>query len=300
MPTVRRRAFFAVQILLRASPGLICLLVSLGMTGTARSGERPPQRIVSLNLCTDQLVMMLAKPERIAAVSYHARNPDTSNMARRALDLPITSGLAEDVIMIKPDLVIAGTLTTRSTIQILRRMGYRVLEVPPANSIAAVRRNVTMVADALEEPARGRELIEAFDQRLAGLTAPEHGRRPLAAPYYGGNNTSGTGTLINESLQRAGFRNLAAEKGMAGPSRLVLEQLVLDRPDLIVLGLSSVRRRPLTIGNLGHPVMRALLASVPSLTIPDRLWICGTPHVAEVVARLAVERERLLTRRSER
>jgi iron complex transport system substrate-binding protein len=277
---------------------VICLLALFIVTQQAGAGERTPKRIVSLNLCTDQLVMMIAQPDHIAAVSYHAVNPDTSNLAVEARDLPITSTLAEDVITLKPDLVIAGTFTTRPTIALLRRLGIQVLEVPPANSIADIRRNVEMIADALGEQARGEEIIAQFDAELKAAERPIAGPRPIAAPYYGGNNTSGSGTLLHEMLERAGLRNLAAEKGLSGPSRLSLEQMVFDNPDLIILGLSSVRRRSLTIGNLDHPAMHRLLNQVPSLTIPDRLWICGTPHIAQVVTRLAEARERIAAKRS--
>ena len=269
-------------------------------TSSAATDADKPKRIVSLNLCTDQLVMMLAQPERIAAVSYHALNPDTSNLAEQAKELPITSTLAEEVLTLKPDLVIAGTLTTRPTINLLRRLGYPVLEVPPANSIEEIRRNVRMIADAIGEPSKGKALIEAMDARLEAAAIDPKDDRPIAAPYYGGNNTSGHGTLIDESLRRAGFRNLAAEKGMWGPSRLSLERLVLEQPDMILLGLSSVRRRSLTIGNLGHPAMLNLLERVPNITIPDRMWICGTPLIADVVARLAAKREEIVAKRENR
>jgi len=197
-------------------------------------------------------------------------------------------------------LVIAGTLTTRPTISLLHRLGVNVLEVPPANSIDEIRRNVKMIAQAVVAGARGQEIIAAFDEKLAHATLPPGGEQPIAAPYYGGNNTSGAGTQLNELLERAGYRNLAAERGMRGPSRLALEEMVYDEPDLIVLGLSSVRRRSFTIGNLDHPAMRGLLARVPNLTIPDRLWICGTPQIAEVLTRLADKRHEALAQRRAR
>jgi len=275
---------------------LIWILWASASLAATHAGK--PQRIVSLNLCTDQFVMMLAPPKRIAAISYHAVNPDTSNLAEQAKELPITSTLAEEVLTLKPDLVIAGTLTTRPTINLLRRLGYPVLEVPPADSIEEIRRNVRMIAGAIGETDKGEALIEAMDARLAAAAVDPGDERPIAAPYYGGNNTSGRGTLIDESLRRAGFRNLAAEKGMRGPSRLPLEQLVLDEPDLILLGLSSVRRRSLTIGNLGHPAMLNLLERVPNITIPDRMWICGTPMIADVVARLAAKRQEIVAERA--
>ena len=78
-----------------------CLLALLLAPWPANAGERAPQRIVSLNLCTDQLLMMLVEPERIAAVSYHAVNPDTSNLAREARDLPIFSQWNQDTAFLR-------------------------------------------------------------------------------------------------------------------------------------------------------------------------------------------------------
>lgn len=274
----------------------VWLLVAWASSAAAADGR--PMRIVSLNLCTDQILMMLVDPGRIAAVSYLSRNPDASVMAAEAAGLPVTHGLAEEILTLKPDLVIAGTFTTRPTVQLLQRLGYRVLVVPPAYGIDDIRRNVRRIAGAVHEPRRGDALIADFDRQLAALAAPAPERGLVAATYYASNYTSGSATLADDLIRAAGFRNLAAEMGKRGTARLALEHLIWRAPDLVVLGRTRAAYRTVTAENLKHPALNAMLRRVPAVVVPDKLWICGTPHSLDVVARLAVQRRRILAARS--
>jgi len=259
----------------------------------AAPGDKPA-RIVSLNLCTDQIVMMLVTPDRIAGISHLSRDPDASVMAAMAETLPITRGLAEDILTLKPDLVIAGTYTTRPTIALLKALRYPVLEVAPAFSIAAIRRNVRRIAAAVGERAKGEALIAAFDARLASFAAAPPGRALVAATYYAANYTSGSATLADDIIRAAGFRNLARDMGKRGAGRLALEDLIVLRPDLIILGRTRQRYNSVTSENLRHPAFKALLGTVPSVTIPDKLWVCGTPRTLDAVAALVAARRRVL------
>ena len=36
-----------------------------------------------------------------------------------------------------------------------------------------------------------------------------------------------------------------------------------------------------------HPALRSAFAGKPIVQVPDRFWVCGTPFVAEAVARLS-------------
>src|SRR5262245_65663910 len=79
--------------------GMAAAVLSAAATDAADSTPSPkPKRIVSLNLCTDELVLRLAEPRNIAAVTWLARLPNASNVAERAAMVPINHGLAEEVI----------------------------------------------------------------------------------------------------------------------------------------------------------------------------------------------------------
>src|SRR3546814_2382062 len=89
-----------------------------------------------------------------------------SAAAERAAGIPQIRGAAEEVIRLEPDLVLGGTFTRRETRSLLRRMGYRVVDVPAAESFAAVRTTTRKLAALLGHPERGERLIAALDREI--------------------------------------------------------------------------------------------------------------------------------------
>jgi iron complex transport system substrate-binding protein len=252
--------------------------------GTARA--EAPGRVVSLNLCTDQLAMLLAAPGQLVAVSQVARDPLSSAMAEEALAYPVTRGQAEEVFLLRPDLVLAGTYTTRATVDLLRRLGVRVETFPPPTSLADVPAQMRAVAHALGREAEGERLAAAFEAGLARLRSEAGGPRPRAALYYASGYTGGDRTLAGEILAAAGFDNVAADLGLAEGGRLELELLLLARPDLVVTGQSypgASRAEEV----LRHPALAALRRGGG---VSDADWVCGTPHVLRAIEDLATAR----------
>lgn len=121
--------------------------------------EAVPQRIVSLNLCTDQIVVDLVPRERIRAVSYLAADPLVSAVAEKAKGIPWTRGNAEEVLSFQPDLVIAGEYTTPATVALLERLGLEILKVPGVSDFEGVRSVTRLIADAVGERERGDRLL---------------------------------------------------------------------------------------------------------------------------------------------
>jgi len=260
----------------------------------AAAGTTPasakPVRIVSMNLCTDQLVMLLADRERIVSVSYLAADPRASALAESATDIRVNHGLAEEILPMMPDLVFAGAFTTRPTVFLLRRLGYPVVELPVAEDLDDVRTNIRTVANAIGEVERGEALIAAFDDKLPPRHAAQTGSRPLAVLYWANGYTSGKGTLANAAVEAAGFRTLGRELGLTGTSQLSLETLLASDPDVLIVGRE--RDGPaLANETFRHPALRRAFASRPKVSVPDYFWVCGTPFVAEAITRLSAVRE---------
>jgi len=192
----------------------------------------PASRVISLNLCTDQLVLALADRSAIVSVTYLARDCTISAQCRAAASEPINYGTAEELVAAEPDLVLGGRYTTRPAIGIARRLGMKVLEFDPPSSLDMVRRQIRDVAEALGRPERSETMIAALDGRLAALpqAAPE-GERPVATVYQANGMTVGANSLIDAALQAAGFDNLARRLGLENYMYLPLETLIAGRPD---------------------------------------------------------------------
>ncbi|MDU8913691.1 ABC transporter substrate-binding protein [Aestuariicoccus sp. MJ-SS9] len=255
----------------------ISLVAALFFAGAAAMAA--PQRVVSLNLCTDQLALLLA-PDRLVSVTPLARDPRSSAMAEAAAEVPVTDGSAEAVVLLDPDLVLAGSYTTRATVEMLQRLGLGVEIFAPVNTLEEARANILRMGALLEREARARQIVEAFDARLAELRRGE-GPSPRVALYYALGNTAGRDTLPGDILAAAGMENIAAERGLPFGGALPLEELVLADPDLVLIGRpygGHARATEL----LQHPVLRE--SGKLRVVEGGADWTCETPALLDAVA----------------
>jgi len=272
--------------------GLAAVLAAGPGAGSARAAEFP-HRIVSLTVCTDQLLLDLVSRDRIAAVSYFATDPTLSLKVEEARGIKGVRGMGEEVLALEPDLVIAQEYSTTATVNLLRRLGFRVVLVPLATDFAGMRTAIRMIADAVGEGPRGEALIASFDKRIAA--AQPHGpERPTALAYQVNSLTSGPGSLADAALTAAGFHNITRDRKLGPAGRLPLEEIAADPPDLVVLGNAPDEFRSVVGDNLRHPVFAELLKHRPHMRLPMPLWLCATPQIADAVERLGAMRRALL------
>lgn len=250
-----------------------------------------PHRVVSLNLCADQWVLLLARPEHVKSVTWLARDPDISGMAAQAATVPVNYGLAEELIPLKPDLAVAGVYTTRTTVAFMQRLGIPVLDLDVPRSVDAMLAQVRQVALALGEVQRGEQLIAQMNARLSALAnsapaVPINGLntpRPIAAIWQANGGTVGPGSLLDELLTRAGFDNLATRQGIGQYGQLPLEALLLGQPDILILNSTRDRLPSQADELLRHPALAAAFPAARTLVVPQQLWTCGGPGVVEAI-----------------
>jgi len=252
---------------------------AIAFAGKAIAGE-PPKRVVSMNLCTDQMAMLVAGEGQLYSVSYLAGDEGASALAGQAGNYVANHGLAEEIFLMQPDLVIAGTYTTRTTVGLLRRLGIRVEEFSPESSIEDIRANLQRMGDILGRRQRADELVAELDLGLAELDAARPPRRTVAL-YYANSYTSGAGTLVDAIVEAAGLANVAERLGLTGTAKLPLELLVLADPDLIVGGEERYDAPALAEENFVHPAYRALLDRAKGVAVPGKYTICGAPFTLE-------------------
>ena len=269
-------------------------LVIGGLALAADAAVAKPSRIVSLNLCTDQLTLALADRARIASLSYLVADPALSASTAAAADLRLNHGRSEEILPLEPDLVIAGRNATRPTVTLLRRLGYTLVELDLTHSLADVRERIRQLGHSLGDDDRAEALIQAFDARLAAAGAPSPGRRPTALYLQPNGYTAGRGTLIGDIIEHAGFENLGARLAVEGHGQLSLEALLVTAPDVIITDDSSPRTPALAYETLRHPAIAALTADAERVTVPLRYWICGLPETLRAVEILAAARRRMV------
>ena len=257
-----------------------CVALGLGLPALAA----PPQRVVSMNLCTDQLAMLLAGPGQLISVSHLARDPLSSSMTEEAARYRVNHGLAEEIHRLRPDLVLVGSHSAPATVAMLKRLGVPVAVFPPESDFNGIRANLGKMGEVLGREAEAQAQILAFDQGLAALM-DEVAVRPRAALYEANGYSTGDNSLAGQIMLAAGLDNIAAEAGLTSGGVLALEQLVLANPDILIRGrryAGASRSEEI----LGHPALAALAEGAGQGGIADHDWVCGTPHVLAAIATL--------------
>jgi len=239
----------------------------------APAPARAAQRVVSLNLCTDQMLVLLA-PRQVAALSPLARDPALSFVAPQAARLPIVRPTAEAVLRLHPTLVLAETYGAQATVALLEQEGVPILRLGMPRDFAGIRRQTMRLATRLGVPARGAALIAAMDATLRTLPRPTH--RVTALSWQPRGYTAGPGTLMDAVLRAAGLAD-------TGTGRYIgLEALLRHPPDLLVLPQGSPYPS-LATNLLDNPA----IASIPRRAVPMPLTICAGPFTAKAAAMLA-------------
>lgn len=237
-------------------------------------------RIVSINPCIDAVLMQVADPAQIAGISHYSQDARaTSIPLAQAMRFHATSGTAEEVVALAPDLVLSGAHVAPATVAALKRMGIALVQYPVPATVAESVAQVRAIAAAVGHPARGMALaarIDAAARRVAAAPVP-------ALIWQGGGLVPGSGTLADELMTRAGFRNLSAAYGLKQWDVLPLEYLVARPPRVLLsVGKAEAGGDRLT----AHPAVRRLARRITVAAYPARLMNCGGPTIIAAMARL--------------
>ena len=269
---------------------LFFTVTMLLLTGAASErAEANPSRIVSLNFCSDQLLMQLVPAERIASVTHLSRAP-LGGLSASVKGIALNYGTAEELLRLDPDLAVAGTGSTPALRAILRQRGIPLIEVPNAESFAAIRANIRLLAHAAGEEAKAEALIAHMNDTLVHAPKIPATLRPRVVGWDGAGSVQAAGTLFDAVLTAAGGVNAAAEAHMFiiyGRYRAFdPERLLALRPDFIAYGSGRDLANDLASAELQHPAMRRFFAH-RFIAYPDTPVICGLPQTADIAAQLA-------------
>lgn len=245
--------------------------------------------IVSLNPCTDAILAEVADPGQLLAISSYSRDPASSSMdpaaARR---FRAVGGSVEEVLALKPDVVVGSTFMSPATSGALQRLGFRLEQVGIAPTAEESKAQIRRLAALAGHPEQGETLIARIDTALARAEPPA-GPPVSAVVWQSGGMVPGPGTLISDLLARTGFANAAAARGMNQADLLPLEVLI-SAPPQVILAAGDPRANEDRM--LHHPALAALAGTRRERLDPALLW-CGGPTIIRAAERLAAVRKTL-------
>ena len=236
--------------------------------------------IMSLKACTDELLLDLVLPSRIASVTYLSRDKASLAWWPQAAQVAVNHNTAEEILAAHPDLILTDSFTAPGLRPLLAKSGARIVEVPPAENWEQIRAVTRQVAQAVGEEARGEALIEKMDATLRDVAAHRPAKQVTVAEWGGGGFVPGTGGLFNVMLESAGARNI--ERGSF--AYYDVETLLAKKPDALVYGNLYAGTTSLRADQDLHPALLSRYAG-RRISYPG-LYGCGVPESAEIARRL--------------
>jgi iron complex transport system substrate-binding protein len=272
------------------------LAVLMAGPAWAEQAQRPAVRIVSINLCTDQLLLDLAEPSQIIGLSPFARDAARSWAAGRAAALPILSGTVEEIMILKPSHVLAGRFTKRATREFIRARGIPIEEFDTVRTVAQSREQILRVARLVGAEAKGAARVAELDAATARLRAAgaRSGLSVLALSRRGW--AAGRDSIFSDMLSTAGLVNAAAASGARLGGFMSLEAIVRLKPDALLISRDHGAAEDQGQAMLLHPAIQAMFPPERRIVVPEALTICGGPMLADAMDRLAEEIRRLRPR----
>lgn len=252
-----------------------------------------PKRIVSINPCADALLVRLADKRQIASVSRYSHDKRASSIPLAlALQFPATSGAAEEILAMRPDLVVAGSHVAIPTARALKRLGIPLVKLSIPQSVAESQEQISKLSEIVGAPTRGKRLNTAISNAFV-KAKPLDSKLVPALIWRSGGLVPGDGTLPDELLRRTGFENVSKSYGLKQWDILPLEHLVAYPPRLLFSnggGDKEVRQRDRM---LSHPVLERLSHRITISDYPARLLHCAGPTLIEAVTVLSAARRKL-------
>lgn len=264
---------------------LICLITPWVHADTA------PQRIASINLCTDQYLLLLADPDTIATVTWLSQKPESAYYSERALNIPVNHGEAEEIIAHAPDLILAGFYSARTTTHLLQQLGYRVELFDHPRSIEQVREQLRRMGDLIGRREKAEHVIKAMDERLQRVATQPAADAPTLMQYAPGGYTVGRMSLVGDIIHHAGWRNQAEEAGIAQLGVVDLETLLIIAPLALIDSPLAPESYSFAEQMLKHPVLKKATRPKFTVMVERNLWICGGPMVVDALIELRRARE---------
>ncbi|WP_310534741.1 helical backbone metal receptor [Novosphingobium sp.] len=268
-------------------PAGVLLALVLGACSPVQAGRAPAPslpRIVSLNPCTDAILAEVVDPAQIIAISAWSHDPASSSMdLSQARRFRATNGTVEEVLALRPDLIVGGTFTPSATRSAYARLGLRLEEVGIASTVEESIAQVRRLAALAGHPEQGEALVARITDALA-KAAPPPGAPPIQTVLWEpGGIVPGDNTLVADIMRRAGLANFTAGKGMKQADYLPLERLLADPPELV---LTAGNPRAEENRLLGHPAL-AQLTKTRRKAVDPALLYCGGPTIIRAARRFA-------------
>lgn len=265
----------------RAFAALAALSMGLGGCAEVPDGDanRNGPTIVSLNPCTDAILVELADPGQVLAISHYSHDGASSSIpADVARRFAATSGTVEEVAALDPDFVLASSFMAPATGQALNDLGFAKESFGIASDIAASAEQVRRIAALVGHEDRGEALVARMEGAVTNATPPPDSKAISTVLWQPGEIVAGDTALVSAMLRNSGFASHSAALGLGQADYLSLEQVLANPPELLLVAGNSRAQQ--------HPALTQLTETRIEALDPSLLY-CAGPTIIRLSERLA-------------
>jgi ABC-type Fe3+-hydroxamate transport system substrate-binding protein len=186
-------------------------------------------RVVSLAPSLTKNIQFLDAENLLAGCTSYCKPSTKVEIVASAVTVNI-----EKVITLKPDLVVATTITKPETIEKLRKLGIRVEVYPTARSFDDICTQFIKLGDVLDKKNKAETIINETKKQIEQLQqkVPKQQNQPRMFIQIGANPLYSVypGLFMNDYMEMSKTQNIAADLTTGSITR---EAVVLRNPDVI-------------------------------------------------------------------
>ncbi len=196
--------------------------------------SKPPVRIASTTEGTDEILSALVPRKNVVMVTTFASQPLYSNVVGWAKGIrAINQVNAEQVLSVKPDLVLMASYNSPGVVAQIEQTGAPVFEFANFNSIRDIEANIALVGRLVGQQPRADRVVQAMKKQLGVIShdvAQQHRVTVLDYSSYG--YAAGKNTTVDSIIRHAGGINAASN--ISGWKMITDEEIVKMNPQVII------------------------------------------------------------------
>lgn len=246
------------------------------------------QRVISCAVASDEILLQILtrseKRKRILAVSTLADDIRFSSISKDARDIPHRVGAnIEQVLALKPDLVIAASFNQAEFVAMLRKLKIKVHVMEGFQSLNDLKRHIRDIGSLVGAEEEAKVLVDSMSNRILEFKKANSSHEKIL-PLLSDRTLIGKDTLLDDLLSSVGYTNLAKELGVVGWQKISEEKLLQISPDWILTSAEEKERKEVLFTFSQSPALKKMIANKKKvILISPSLFGAFSPKVLEVL-----------------
>lgn len=196
------------------------------------------QGMISMTLTGDEILLSLGlKNKMVGVCGKIVDNPEYSNIVGETRELPRVEGNLENILYLKPDIVIAGSWISKEKIEQLEKFNVKVLKYESPNNFTELKELLLYFGEELNATKQSEEKIKKLELTIKNVKekSKKIKKKKKVLLYSEFGITFGKNTIFDEISKIGNFINIASISGINGMGSISEEKIVEYNPEVLLI-----------------------------------------------------------------